>query len=212
MNGLDKLQHPRFSRAYLKISESADRRGAPEHRRRLLAGLSGPVLEVGAGHGRNFAHYPPTVEEVLAIEPDETLLEHARAAAESAPVPVRVVPGRAEALPVEDGSCDAVVFCLVLCSITDPGAALAEAARALSPGGQLRFLEHVRSQHRLTALAQDAVTPLWRRAFGGCHPNRETTPAITAAGFNIEQLDRFGFSMAALAPPTAHVLGQAVKP
>ena len=212
VSDLKALQHPRFSRAYLRISQSADQRGAAEHRHRMLADLTGRVIEIGAGGGRNFTHYPATVTEVVAIEPDHTLRAHAEHAASSAPVPVRVLEGDAEHLPAQDGEFDAAVFSLALCSFADPAAALREAARVLRTGGQLRFLEHVRSTHRLTALVEDAVTPLWRRAFGGCHPNRDTAATIAAAGFTIEQLDRFGFAMAPIAPPTAHILGRATKP
>lgn len=211
MSDISNLQHPRFSRAYLRLSETADRRGAAEHRGRLLADLTGRVIEIGAGNGRNFAHYPHGVSEVLAIEPDQTLREHAQQAADKASVPVRVLPGSAEHLPAKDGEFDAAVFSLVLCSVADQAAALAEAARALRVGGEVRFLEHVRSDHRITALLEDAVTPVWRRTCGGCHPNRDTAAAIANAGFGIEQIDRFGFSMAALAPATAHILGRAVK-
>ena len=212
MTDLKTLQHPRFSRAYLRMSQTADQRGAVEHRRQLLEGLSGRVIEVGAGHGRNFPHYPATVTDVLAVEPDDTLRALAHATGKTAPVAVQVVAGRAEDLPADDDSHDAIVFCLVLCTVTDPHAALIEAARVLRPGGQIRFLEHVRSAHRLTALLEDAVTPLWSRLGGGCHPNRDTAMTITAAGFEIQQIDRFGFAMAALAPAAAHILGIAVRP
>jgi len=104
------------------------------------------------------------------------------------------------------------VFCLVLCTITNPHTALIEAARVLRTGGQIRFLEHVRSAHRLPALLEDAVTPLWSRLGGGCHPNRDTAKTITETGFEIQQIDRFGFAMAPLAPAAAHILGRATKP
>ncbi|KUJ68134.1 methyltransferase type 11 [Streptomyces albus subsp. albus] len=205
------LQHPRFARAYLNISAAADRRGGAEHRHRLLAGLTGRVLEVGAGQGRNFPHYPHTVREVVALEPDDTLRTAAEQAASSAQVPVNVVAGEAAELPGEDGGFDAVVASLVLCSVGDQAAALAEIARVLRPGGELRFYEHVRSGRHWAALLEDAVTPLWRRAAGGCHPNRDTEAAIRAAGFSIERIDRFGFSPSALAPNLTHVLGTAVR-
>ena len=38
-------------------------------RQENLAGLSGRVLEVGAGTGANFAFYPKVVMEVVAVEP-----------------------------------------------------------------------------------------------------------------------------------------------
>jgi ubiquinone/menaquinone biosynthesis C-methylase UbiE len=206
---LDALQHPRFARVYARLAATMDRRGAAAHRSRLVTGLSGRVLEVGAGHGGNFAHYPAAVTEVVAVEPDDQLRRLAGTAALTAPIPVRVVAGHADALPAADGSMDAAVTSLVLCSVPDPATALAEIRRVLVPGGQLRFYEHVRSRHRLLATAEDAVAPAWSRVAGGCHPNRDTAAAITAAGFTVQRLDRFGFRVASLVPPVDHILGTA---
>jgi SAM-dependent methyltransferase len=116
-----------------------DAQGAAEHRRALLAGLTGPVLEVGAGNGRNFAHYPSTVTDVLAVEPEPYLRGLAQVAAGQAPVPVRVVDGTADALPTPDASMKAAVAALVLCSVPDQARALAELHQVLRPGGELRF-------------------------------------------------------------------------
>ncbi|MGH2947825.1 MAG: SAM-dependent methyltransferase, partial [Solirubrobacteraceae bacterium] len=84
----DTVHHPIFARLYERISVTADRRGADHHRTELLAGLTGRVLEVGAGNGRNFAHYPATVTEVLAVEPEPRLRASAARAAADARVPV----------------------------------------------------------------------------------------------------------------------------
>ncbi|HET7385154.1 MAG TPA: class I SAM-dependent methyltransferase [Nocardioidaceae bacterium] len=104
--------------------------------------MTGTVVEVGCGNGLNFDHYPSTVERVLAVEPEPTLRRLAADAAVAAPVPLRVVPGRAERLPADDQSADAVVFCLVMCSLPEWAHALAEVRRVLRPGGVVRFLEH----------------------------------------------------------------------
>ncbi|UWZ59787.1 class I SAM-dependent methyltransferase [Dactylosporangium aurantiacum] len=186
-----------------------DARGAAAHRARLVAGLSGTVVEVGAGTGACFAHYPAQVTAVLAVEPDPYLRDLATKAATGAPVPVTVVAGTAECLPAEPGTFDAAVCSLVLCSVADPDAALAEIRRVLRPGGQLRFYEHVRSERRLVGLLEDAATPLWSRLAGGCHPNRDTAATIARGGFTITDLDRFGFAPAPLTPRTAHLLGRA---
>jgi ubiquinone/menaquinone biosynthesis C-methylase UbiE len=206
---LSAFQHPRFARMYERISIESEQRGTAEHRDRALAALSGRVIEVGAGNGLNFAHYPDTVTEVIAVEPEDRLRVLGEQAAARAAVPVRVVAGHAEALPAEDGSVDAVVASLVLCSVPDVARALAEIRRVLRPSGELRFFEHVRSDQRWFGLLQDAIAPLWSRAAGGCHPNRDTAAAIDAAGFPIERLDRFSYSPLRFVPPHAHILGSA---
>lgn len=139
------LQHPRFARAYARAVEGMNRGGVTEHRRDLLSSLYGRVVEIGAGAGSAFALYPATVTEVLAVEPDDYLRALAANRAVSAPVPVIVVAGAAEAVPAADASADAVVTSLVLCSVVEQSAALAEARRVLRPGGVLAFYEHVRS-------------------------------------------------------------------
>src|SRR5207247_3262497 len=107
------------------------RRGTGAQRDRALAGLTGRVIEVGAGNGMNFGHYPAAVAEVAAVEPDDRLRALAERAAAGAGVPVRVVPGHADALPFGDNSFDAAVASLVLCSVPDPRRSLAELRRVL---------------------------------------------------------------------------------
>ena len=147
-----------------------------------MAGLAGGVIEVGAGAGSNFAHYPATVEDVVAVKPELYLRERARTAA-SANVRIEVLDGVADRLPADDASFDAAVACLVLCTVPDQAHALAELRRVLRPGGELlRFYEHVRSDRPVLALSQRAVDwAFWPRAFGGCHTARDTPAAIQAA-------------------------------
>ncbi|MDA0167730.1 class I SAM-dependent methyltransferase [Solirubrobacter taibaiensis] len=203
------VEHPRFARVYPAVAARADKRGAAGHRQRLVEGLAGRVVEVGAGNGRNFVHYPPGVTEVVAIEPEPTL----RALAEGAEtaVPVRVLDGVAEALPFADGELDAAVVSLVLCSVPDQGRALAEIRRVLRPGGALRFYEHVipqRQPKRGLFRAADA-TGLWPRLAAGCHLARDTAGAIVAAGFEIERCERIEFRSAAVEPRLSYLLGSA---
>ena len=212
MSDLSRFQHPRFARMYERISEESDRRGTAEHRARALTGLKGRVIEVGAGNGRNFAHYPAAVTEVVAVEPEDRLRALAERAARYTPVPVRVGAGHADDLPVEDASFDAAVASLVLCSVPSLERALAELRRVLRPGGELRFFEHVRSANPLVGAFQDLITPLWSVGAAGCHLNRDTAAAIRGAGFAIEELDRFAYAPLAMAPKQAHILGRARAP
>jgi len=202
------FQHPRFAQTYLDISARAEQKGATEHRLRMLAGLEGRVVEIGAGHGLNFPLYPKTVTEVVAVEPDDTLRGLAAAAAKDASVPVTVVDGHANAIPEPDDSFDGAVASLVLCTVPDPHSALTEIRRVLRPHGTLRFYEHVRSDKVAIGLFQSAITPVWSFFGGGCHLNRDTAQSIREAGFVIDELDRFPFTpMPAF--PYAHVVGNA---
>ena len=206
-------RHPIWARVYARISPTMDAQGAIDHRRKLLAGLAGRVLEVGAGNGLNFAHYPPGVTEVLAVEPEPYLRGLADVAARQAPVPTRVVDGTAGALPAPDASMDAAVASLVLCSVPDQARSLAELHRVLRPGGQLRFFEHVRADTAGLARVQRIADLLWPTLVGGCHTSRDTVTAITTAGFQITSLQRFRFPESRRPQPAApHVLGVAHRP
>jgi SAM-dependent methyltransferase len=205
------LPRPRFARMYMRVAKTAGDRGATEHRRRLLEGLSGRVLELGAGHGLNFAHYPAAVTELIAIEPEPTLRARAAEAAATAPVPVRVLGGVADELPLADESVDAAVASLVLCSVPDQLRALAELHRVLRPDGRLHFYEHVvaRCQPKRLLLQAADRSGLWPRIAGGCHPARDTTSAIERAGFEIETNERLMFAAARFEPAIPYVLGVA---
>ena len=174
-------------------------------------GLAGRVIEVGAGAGSNFAHYPATVEDVVAVEPEPYLRERARTAAARADVRIEVLDGVADRLPAADASFDAAVACLVLCTVPDQAHALAELRRVLRPGGELRFYEHVRSDRPVLALSQRAVDwAFWPRAFGGCHTARDTPAAIQAAGFEVEDQRRMWVNPVPIAFPVAsHAIGRA---
>ncbi|MEV0584564.1 class I SAM-dependent methyltransferase [Nonomuraea sp. NPDC050310] len=175
-----------------------------EQRKRLLAGLTGLVVEYGAGDGVKLSCYPSSVQEIILVEPDPFLRGAAEQIASGSVIPSRVVDGSLTRLPVPDQSCDAVVFSLVLCC-APLQSALAEARRVLRPGGELRFYEHVRSPNPLFALTEALVTPIWSAASGGCHPTRNPLPAIEAAGFTVAHLERFVFLH------ISHVLGAATS-
>lgn len=203
-------RHPVFARVYPRISRAAERRGGEEHRRALLAGLEGRVIEVGAGHGPNFPFYPQSVTNVVAVEPEPHLCELARRAAEHTPLPVEVRVGIAEALPAQDGEFDAAVVSLVLCSVDDQEAALHEIRRMLRPGGELRFYEHVISNRPAMArLQRIADATIYPPLAGGCHCARDTGGAIRRAGFQIEHEERIAFKSSPIVPSIPHILGTA---
>jgi len=209
----DQVSNPLFARFFDRFAAKDKGRGEDDLRRELLAGLSGRVVEVGPGNGINFEHYPDSVSELIAVEPEPYLRGAAERTAASIELDVRVVEGVAEELPIETGSAEAVVVAGVLCSVPDQAAALAEFRRVLRPGGELRFYEHVRSRRPGFARFQDLSALVWPRLMGGCQPNRETLAAIERAGYRIERCRGFGFPANARAYPVRpRILGVACAP
>jgi ubiquinone/menaquinone biosynthesis C-methylase UbiE len=206
-----RVRHPIFARVYTRLGARADAKGCAEHRRELLAGLTGRVLELGAGHGLNFPYYPASVSEVVAIEPEDYLREHAQKAAATAAVAVTVVDAVANQLPFADKTFDAAVASLVLSSVPDQATALAELRRILRPGGELRFYEHVRPNNPRTARVWQWADDhsIYPRIAGGCHAGRDTEAAIRAADFTIETCRRFPFKGGPVTSP--HILGIAPR-
>ncbi|MCX4398208.1 methyltransferase domain-containing protein [Streptomyces sp. NBC_00264] len=211
----DAVHHPVFARFYARMSVVAETRaGLAAVRSDLLAGLSGRVIEIGAGNGLNFAHYPPAVSEVVAIEPERSLRRLAVRSALRAGLPVDVVPGAAEALPVKSEAFDGAVASLVLCSVRDVERSLAEIVRVLRPGGELRFFEHVLADDRAMAAAQRVLDrTVWPLLTGGCHTGRDTLAAIERAGFVVEAYRRVRMPECGIRLPVSTcVLGVARRP
>lgn len=209
----DAVHHPVFARFYARQSVAAEPL-IGVHRRELLAGLAGRVIEVGAGNGLNFPYYPGEVSEVVAIEPERVLRRLAVSAALRADVPVDVVPGAAEALPVKSEAFDAAVVSLVLCSVRDVRRALGELRRVLRPGGELRFFEHGRAPGRLMSVTQRVLDrTVWPLLFGGCHVARDPLAALREAGFELGAHRRFLVPAKGPRLPTSYcVLGTAHRP
>jgi ubiquinone/menaquinone biosynthesis C-methylase UbiE len=186
MSLLERLRPAVFDR----LGKGWEERHGQEFRGDLLAAAGGRVLEVGAGTGHNGAYYPDTVEELVLSEPSAPSLDRARRRLSEAGREATFVIAPAERLPFDDGSFDTVVSTAVLCSVSDPDASLREIGRALRPGGQFLFSEHVRAADPDLAKWQDRLEGVWRVVTGGCHPNRDTLAAIEASGLEIVELER----------------------
>ncbi|HWH22193.1 MAG TPA: class I SAM-dependent methyltransferase [Allosphingosinicella sp.] len=159
-------------------------------RAKIVPEAGGRVLEVGVGSGLNLPYYAPSrVSELIALDPSPELLRMARAAADAASLPVRFVEAGAERIPLEAASVDTVVMTYTLCSIPDPDAALSEIRRVLRPGGRLLFSEHGRSPDERVRRWQDRLNPLWKRAAGGCHLNRDVPAMLSQGGFEMDRLE-----------------------
>jgi ubiquinone/menaquinone biosynthesis C-methylase UbiE len=208
-----RVSHPLFARVYARIGAAAEAKGAAEHRKEMLDGVSGRVIEVGAGTGLNFRHYPSTVTQVLAVEPEPTLRRIATNEAARSSAPIEVVDGVADALPAGDASQDAGIASLVLCSVPEQDRALAELFRVIRPGGELRFYEHIRSDSPRFARFQRVVDVVHPLLGGGCHTSRDTLGAVERAGFVIETVRRFRFVVCCLDQAIApHAIGRARRP
>jgi ubiquinone/menaquinone biosynthesis C-methylase UbiE len=207
-------EHPIFARYYDRLVAGMERGGLAEMRRRLLSSASGRVLELGAGTGHNLEHYTDAVTELVLAEPDPNmarLLREKLAQEGTAAGNPSVIEAPAEELPFDDGSFDAVVATLVLCTVEDPGRSLAEARRVLVEGGRLLYLEHVRSARAGLARWQDWLERPWGWIAGGCHPNRATDQLLAGAGFWIDSLERDKLPKAApLIRPV--IRGVAIRP
>lgn len=181
--------HRLFAAVYDRLNTQAERTWLGSRRAGLIGQARGDVLEIGAGTGANLRHYRD-VTRVVVAEPDPAMRGRLTRHLASATVPIEVSDAPAEHLGFPDASFDTVVATLVLCSVVDPNAALAEMRRVLRPDGRLLVLEHVRGEGR-RARWQDRVTPIWRRVGAGCHPNRDTQTAVVRAGFHLDHEDRF---------------------
>ena len=196
---------------YQRVSAAGEAAGGAAHRDELLDGLSGRVIEIGAGNGLNFRYYPSSVTEVVAFEPEPFLRARAQEAAAVASVKITVADGMADALPAEAATFDAAVASLVLCSVPDQARALAELFRVVHPGGELRFYEHVvANAPRLARIQRVLDKTVWPFLAGGCHVSRDTVSAIEQAGFAVDRCRRFAFRPCACGAASApHVLGVA---
>jgi SAM-dependent methyltransferase len=175
---------------YAELIARADAAGLAQRRAELVRDLRGRVVEIGCGTGSMFPHYRSVT--VTAIEPDPAFAEHARVAAAQAAVPIDVVLGDGESLPLADASMDAAVVALVLCSVPSPERVCRELVRVVRPGGRVHLLEHVRSPARVAGRLMDLVNPLWLRVNGqGCSLNRDPVPSLREAGLRIERIESF---------------------
>ncbi len=179
-----------FTALYDRGLSGTEEAGLREMRRELLASARGRTIDIGAGTGANLDLFPSAVTELVLAEPDPHMLKRLRPRLDESGLSAELIEAPAERLPVEDSSFDTAVFALVLCTVPNPSAALAEAARVLRPEGRLLFIEHVRSEHADLARWQDRLEKPWRFLGDGCHCNRDTVATIAASPFAVERLER----------------------
>ena len=199
-----------FAALYDRITRRGEKLMMGRRRAELIAQARGRTLEIGAGTGANLLHYPQQVEELILTEPFEPMRRRLEGKLRDSGVAATVLAAPAESLPLDDESIDTVVSTLVLCTVDFPDRALAEIARVLKPGGQLLFIEHVRSDSPRWARWQDRLETPWRHFAAGCRCNRDTLASVEAAGFETEHENLHWKG----SPPivAAVIVGRAVKP
>jgi ubiquinone/menaquinone biosynthesis C-methylase UbiE len=181
--------HPLFARWYNFITATVERKGYGELRERALSRAHGHLVAVGIGPGYDLLHLPKAVTRVTGVDPDPTMRRIAAQRASRLDLPVERVAGAGERLPLEDACADTVLLALVLCTVSDQAAVLAETRRVLRPGGDVLVLEHVRdADGSKLARWQDRLALPWAAFGGGCRPNRRTWLAFEQAGFDTTEL------------------------
>jgi len=175
---------------YDAVLSPVERLGLSAQRAALVASARGRVLEVGGGTGLTVGHYGAGVEEVVVCEPEAGMRRRLLDRAAASPVPVSVLPHGLPGLGLPDASFDTVVCVLVLCTVADVDAAIAELRRLLRPDGDLLFLEHVLGRSPLMAGVQRLAAPAWARVAGGCRLDRDTISALRAGGFVVADCER----------------------
>jgi ubiquinone/menaquinone biosynthesis C-methylase UbiE len=200
-----------FAACYDRFLAPTEEAGLRAARSGLLAGASGRTIDLGAGTGLNLEHYPDAVSELVLAEPDPHMIRRLRTRVAESGRPVKIVQTGAEQLPFDEDSFDTAVFTLVLCTVPDPAAALAETARVLRPGGRMLFLEHVRSPETGLARWQDRLHGAWKLFGDGCNCNRDTLAAIEASPLEVESVER-GEIPKAVPLVKPRILGSAAVP
>ncbi|RNF39200.1 class I SAM-dependent methyltransferase [Planococcus salinus] len=170
-----------FPKFYDPLMKPLEKMGFDKVRKELIAKAEGRVLEVGSGTGANFRHYRKAVE-VDATEPNPLMLKQSIKQAEKSYVPVVLYPAKAEELPFPDKTFDTVTATLVFCTIPEPEKALQEIRRVCKQGAKILLFEHVRMNGKLAGKTQDLLTPIWKKAFDGCHLNRNTLELVKRSG------------------------------
>lgn len=198
-----------FAALYDRISRRGEQRTMTKCRAGLVARARGRTLEIGAGTGANIPHYPDRIEELILAEPFEPMRRRMERKLTESGKSASTLDASAEAIPLGEESVDTVVSTLVLCTVDFQDLTLAEVSRVLRPGGQLLFIEHVRSHSRRMARWQDRLETPWRHFAAGCRCNRDTITSIAAAGFATEHEDARWKGVPPIVAPL--VIGRAVK-
>jgi ubiquinone/menaquinone biosynthesis C-methylase UbiE len=161
------------------------------HRRAILAGAYGDVVEIGFGTGLNLPYYPERVHKVTAVDPNPGMHRLAQKRIRHTGIEVEQQVLGGERLPFEDGRFDCAVSTFTLCSIEDVAQALREVYRVLKSGGKFLFLEHGISREPNVQKWQRRLNWLQVRLANGCHLDRDMRALIAAQPFASVEVEEF---------------------
>ena len=177
-----------FAITYDSNMARLEKAGLRALRESLITAAGGHVLEIGGGTGANLPIYGPQVESLTITEPETAMVRRLERRVREGASQAKVLRAPAEDLPFDDHTFDVAVSTLVLCGVSDQPRALRQLRRVLRPGGQLLFIEHVRSADARLARRQDRMNPV-NRLMACCDCNRPTLNSIQEAGFTVTQVE-----------------------
>ena len=156
----------------------------------------------------NLPFFPPQAR-LTFLEPNPHMARRLRRRATRLGRRIHVVEESGERMPFPDGSFDTVLTTLVLCSVADLDAVVAEIRRVLRPGGRFVFYEHIVARGGVGRALQAGLNPVWKRLVAGCHLDRDVEAAVIRAGFTDVTVERFSIRFGTpLALP--NVIGEAL--
>jgi len=199
----------RFNSAFFSVMGGYINWNMHQHKTKAFAELSPNVVELGPGVGANL-RYLPSGARLTAIEPNPYMHPRLRRAARRHGVELEIRSVVGERIDLPDASVEAVISSLVLCTVSDPAAVLAEIRRILAPGGRFSFAEHVAARPRTpTRWAQRILRRPWAWTFEGCSCERDLASLIAAAGFTSVDIKPYRIH-SPFVPFTTHIAGTAI--
>lgn len=181
------------------------------HKRKATAFADLPpnVVELGSGVGANL-RYLPAGARLIAIEPNPYMHARLRRAARRRGVELEIRSVVGERIDLPNASAETVISSLVLCTVSDPAAVLAEIRRILVPGGRFSFAEHVAAKPGTpTRWSQRILRRPWGWVFEGCSCERDLATLIASAGFTSADINSYRIHSPFL-PFNTHIAGTAI--
>lgn len=210
--GFDNGRRGRFNAWFFTAFDRYIAHISRRHKEAAFAGIEpGDIVELGAGVGANF-DFVPAGSRLIAIEPNLAMQAGLRQRADERGVNIELLTAAAEQIPLPSESVDDVICTLVLCTVADPQAVLAEAMRILRPGGRFRFVEHVVA-HPLSPRRwlQQTIRRPWRWVYEGCDLCRDTGAELDRAGFSTIEIRRGRWRHSLFFPANTSIHGIAAR-